>query len=77
MSNMQQKPPTRRFQPPWKVVEMTGGYAVEDASGQRLAWFYGREDANVARQAGVLTMDEARRMAANFARLPDLLKRGE
>jgi hypothetical protein len=64
----------RRFPPPWKVVEMSGGFAVEDANGQRLAWFYGRPDPNVAQQAGVLTLDEARRMAVNFAKLPELLR---
>lgn len=30
---------------------MGGGYAVEDADGQRLAWFYGRPDAASARVA--------------------------
>jgi hypothetical protein len=41
----------RRFPPSWKDVEMSGGYIVEDASGQRLTWFYGRADANIAHQA--------------------------
>ena len=66
--------PPRRFPPPWRVVEMTGGYAVEDATGQQLGVFYGSRAApDVARQAHALTMDEARRMAANFARFPELL----
>jgi hypothetical protein len=65
----------RRFPPPWRVVELPGGYAVEDANGQRLGTFYGRADPNVARQAGTLTLDEARRMAVNFTKLPELLQR--
>ena len=68
----------RRFPPPWRVVEMPGGYAVEDADGQQLCMFYGSRAApDVARQAQTLTMDEARRMAANFARLPELLSAAE
>ena len=39
--------PPRRFPPPWQVVVLPGGYAVEDATGQRLATFYGRADAHV------------------------------
>ena len=37
-----------------------------DASGQSLAYFYARENDNDAGTAGVLTMDEARRLASNF-----------
>jgi hypothetical protein len=63
----------RRF-PPWQVIELQGGYAVEDAEGHRLGIFYGTGDASAAKQAGVLTLDEARQMAFDFARLPELLK---
>jgi hypothetical protein len=65
--------PSRRFPPPWRVVELPGGYAVEDAKGQWLCTFYGRAEPKVAQQAGDLTMDEARCLAANFARIPELL----
>ena len=42
-----------------------------DAHGQSLAYFYARDNHNDAATAGVLTMDEARRMASNFAKLPE------
>lgn len=67
----------RRLPRPWHVVEVPGGYAVEDAKGQRLCAFRGRVSANVARQPGILTMEEARRMAVDFSRLPELFKREE
>jgi hypothetical protein len=57
------------------LVKSPGGYAVEDSTGQRLGTFYGRADPQSARLAGVLTLDEARRMTVNFAKLPDLLQR--
>ena len=40
-------------------------------TGQSLAYVYGRETG--ADIANVLTMDEARRIAANIAKLPTLL----
>jgi hypothetical protein len=68
--------PPRRFPPPWRVVEMQGGYTVEDADGQQLGVFYGsRSDPDIARRAQTLTIDEALRMAVDFARLPELLER--
>jgi hypothetical protein len=62
-----------RFPAPWRIVEMPRGYAVEDADGQQLGVFYGRSDQNAAGHTGFLTMEEARQMALDFAKLPELL----
>jgi len=64
-----------RFPAPWRIVEIPNGFAVDDATGQQLGVFYGRADPNTAGHTGFLTIDEARQMAVDFARLPELLKR--
>ena len=61
--------PTRRFPAPWHADPMPGGYVVRDANGQALAYLYPRDNDAEARQAKVLTKDEARRIATNMARL--------
>jgi hypothetical protein len=64
---------SRRFPAPWTVEEIPGGYKVKDANGQSLAYVYGRETRADADTAQVLTLDEARRIASNIAKLPSLL----
>ena len=60
---------------PWRAEKMPGGYVVRDANGQALAYICSRANETDALQAKVLTEDEARRIAANIAKLQALLKR--
>ena len=65
--------PPGRFPPPWRAERITGRYVVRDANEQALACLYSRDNPTEALQAKMLTKDEARRIAVNIARLPELL----
>jgi hypothetical protein len=54
-----------------------GRLYLRDANGQAMAFVYSRDGEAEARQAKVLTTDEARRVAANIARLPELLGKAD
>ena len=60
---------------PAAVEETDACFIVRDKNGQALAYVSFEDDPGRRSAAELLSMDEARRMAANFAKLPDLLKR--
>ena len=66
--------PMRRFPTPWTVEAIHAGFKVVDANGQALAYVYGYAGGRAA--AKELTLDEARRVGANIAKLPKLLGNG-
>jgi len=65
----------RKMPAPWKVEEIPGGYRVDDAEGKAVAHCYCLDSRELPAAGNLkLTRDEARRVASNIAKLPDLLK---
>jgi hypothetical protein len=65
----------RRFPPPWTVEELHACFVVRDDSGQKLTYIYFEDEPGRRSAANLLTRDEARRIAANVAKLPELLQK--
>jgi hypothetical protein len=66
-------PPSRPFPPPWSLEDTGTCFVVKDSSRQKLGYFYYEEERG--RRSTAKSLSEARRIAANVARLPELLVR--
>jgi len=66
-------PSPRRFPPPWTVEELDACFVVIGSAEQKLAYVYFEEEPGRRSAAKLLSKDEARRIAVNLARLPELL----
>ena len=63
---------SRRFPPPWSVEEYNDAcFVVRDANGRQLAYVYYESEPGRRSAAKLLSKDEARRIAANVAKLPE------
>jgi hypothetical protein len=58
--------------PPWSVEEQNACFCVRDHNGQQLAYIYFEDEPGRRSAAKLLSKDEARRIAGNFAKLPEL-----
>jgi hypothetical protein len=63
----------RKLPPTWEVEDIPGGHRVVVAEGKALAYDYALDPEELAAAGHQrLTKDEARRVAANIAKLPGL-----
>ena len=67
---------TRRFPPPWMADETDACFTVKDHNGQALAYIYFEDEPGRRTTANLLARDEARRIAANIAKIPQYRRGG-
>jgi hypothetical protein len=73
LTNSEQCPPAA-FRHPWTVDETDACFIVKDRNGQALVYVYYEDEPGRRMATHRLTRDEARRIAINVAKVPDLLE---
>jgi hypothetical protein len=83
-SNLSRNPPRlpktptamkgRSFPTPWSIQDLGAAFVVRDGARHKLAYVYYEEEPGRRSAAKLLSKDEARRSAANIAKLPGLLR---
>jgi hypothetical protein len=64
-----------RFPQPWTSEDSGVSFIVKDAKGHRVAFVCYEEEPGQRAASNLMTRHEARRIAANIANLPELLRR--
>ena len=67
----------RHFPPPGSIEELDSCFVVKDLKGRALAYVYFEKESRHRFRRELLTRDEAQRIAAVFAKLPELLREPE
>ncbi|MFZ2075186.1 MAG: hypothetical protein WAV38_00720 [Xanthobacteraceae bacterium] len=66
---------SRRFPPPWSVEDIGGCLVVKATNDRPLVFIYTAKVSPADPSRGLLTRNAARRIAANIAKLPKLLRK--
>jgi hypothetical protein len=72
---MQDEVRRRRCPSPWSVDETDACFIIRDRNGFALSNVYYEEEPGRRSAANLMTRDEARRIVANVANVPALLRR--
>lgn len=64
----------RPFSKPWKLLEHEESFEITDSAGRTLSFIYFTDDPNRRNFMRRLSKDDARRMAQQILRLPELVR---